>query len=93
MTGQPKRYCFYIPANGFVEGHGFVPSMVTENEPGHAPLTGNGAHASPWYWGMTYDKARAVADQANANLGLTPDDVAAIIASSLGASPEGGGTS
>lgn len=81
-----KRTCFFIPLDSYVEGKGFIPSVVTENEPGHAPLVGSGEFAEPWYWGHTYDEARTVADAENAKLGLTPDDVTIIILSSMGAS-------
>jgi hypothetical protein len=77
------RKCFYIPADAHVDGKGFVPSMVTENEPGHAPLVGNGEFAEPWYWGLTLDKANAIAARENERLGLTADDVTEIIVSSM----------
>jgi hypothetical protein len=83
MTDTIPRRCFYIPADAYVEGKGFVPSLVTENEPGHSPLTGNGEFAAPWYWGNTYEEAKALADSENAKKGLTADDVATIIASSM----------
>lgn len=79
---SPRR-CFFIPTDAYVEGKGFVPSLVTENEPGHSPLTGNGDFAAPWYWGSTYEKAKALADTENTKLGLTADDVTEIIASSM----------
>jgi hypothetical protein len=80
------RTCFYIPPDAYVEGKGFIPSVVTENEPGHAPLGGNGDFAQPYYWGDTYEKAKATADAENAKLGLTADDVNDIILSSMRAS-------
>lgn len=82
---KPRR-CFYIPPDAYVEGRGFVPSMVTENEPGHNPLGGNGDYSQPWFWGTTYEQATAIAASQNEQLGLTPEDVTAIIASSMGAS-------
>lgn len=78
-----SRTCFYIPNDAYVEGKGFIPSLVTENEPGHAPLVGNGEFAEPWYWGQTYKEATAIAAAENAKLGLTPDDVTAILLSSM----------
>jgi hypothetical protein len=80
------RTCFYISPDSYVDGKGFVPSVVTENEPGHAPLTGNGDFAQPYYWGDTYDKAKATAEAENTKLGLTPDDVTTIVLSSMRAS-------
>ncbi len=78
------RTAFFIPADQFDE-NGFIPSLVTEGEPGHAPMRGNGPLASPWYWGKTYEDAKRVCDQQNAEMGLTTDDVAVIIGSSIGA--------
>lgn len=76
------RQCFYIPIEQFDE-HGYIPSLVTEGEPGHAPLTGNGRHATPWYWGRTYEEAVAVCERENANLGLSPEDALEIVTSSM----------
>ena len=81
MTASP-RTCFYIPPDQHDE-NGWIPSVVTEGEPGHAPLTGNGPCASPWYWGKTLAEAQGTAAVENARLGLTRDEVASIIASSL----------
>jgi hypothetical protein len=77
------RTCFYIPPDAYVEGKGFVPSLVTEGEPGHAPLAGSDELAQPWYWGNTYEDAKAIALEENGKLGLTRDDVTEIILSSM----------
>lgn len=81
----PARQCFYVPHDQFDE-NGYIPSLVTENEPGHAPLTGNGRFAEPWYWGKTYEEAQKTCDRENARLGLSRLDAADIVASSMGAS-------
>ncbi len=81
MSSEP-RTAFFIPIDQCDE-NGYIPSLVTENEAGHAPMTGNGEHASPWYWGKTYEQARAVAAQENERKGLTPADVAQIVSSSM----------
>jgi hypothetical protein len=78
------RTCFYIPAGQFDE-NGYIPSLVIEGEPGHAPLTGNGPGSSPWYWGKTYEEAQATAEKANAEKGISPDDAIAIVCSSMAA--------
>lgn len=80
-----SRQCFYIPEGQF-DDNGYIPSLVTENEPGHRPLTGNGRFSSPWYWGKTYEKAREICAEENKKLGLTEEDVVEIVASSIGAS-------
>lgn len=85
-----KRWCFFIPVDAYDEGRGYVPSVVYEGEPGHSPLRGNGPHAAPWYWGMTYEEAKEVARKANADRGLTDGDVAEIVGSSMAASREDG---
>jgi hypothetical protein len=82
MTQPAARQCFYIPAEQFDE-NGYIPSLVTEGQAGHAPLTGNGPHASPWYWGKTYEEARAVCAAENAKLGISPEDAARIVLSSV----------
>jgi hypothetical protein len=81
MTASP-RTCFYIPPDQHDE-NGWIPSVVTEGEPGHAPLKGNGPCAQPWYWGKTLAEAEATADRENARLGLTRDEVLDIVLSSL----------
>lgn len=83
---EPRK-CFYIPADAYVDGKGYVPSVVTEGEPGHAPLVGSGSHAEPWYWGHTYEEANTIAAKENERLGLTPDDVLNIVLSSMTAAP------
>jgi hypothetical protein len=83
-TMTAPRVCFYIPF-GQCDDAGYIPSAVTEDEPGHAPLTGRGAHSAPWHWGKTYEEAKAICAEENARLGLSEDDVTAIVASSMAA--------
>ena len=67
-----RRWCYWIPPGGFIEGHGFRVSVVIENELGHYP-TGDldfdkpATHVQPWFWGMTYSEAEHVAAETNAN--------------------------
>jgi hypothetical protein len=88
MTGHiaPGRGCFYIPAEQY-DAEGWIPSWVTEDEPGHAPLAGDGPEGGrrPWHWGRTYEEARAVCAAENERLGVTPDDAFRIISSSMAA--------
>jgi hypothetical protein len=81
-----NRCCIYVPIDQYVEGKGWVPSVVTENEPGHAPLTGQGELAEPWYWGHDLEQARATAADCNRRLGLSDQDVVDIVNSSISAS-------
>jgi hypothetical protein len=88
MTDTPKsrpRRCFMVFRTQF-DDSGFIPSLVTEGEAGHAPLVGRGEHASPWHWGKTYEEAKAFTARENQRLGLSELDVIDIIASSIGAS-------
>jgi len=80
-----KRRCYYIlPAQDPEVYGGYVPSLVTENEAGHAPLIGDGDPLSqPWVWGKTLDEAEAFAAEKNTRKGLSEEDVRNIIASSL----------
>lgn len=80
------RQCVYVLDSQYVEGRGYVPSMVTEGEAGHSPLTGKGELSEPWYWGHDLAKAKQIAAEFNAKLGLTSADVEAIVMSSMVAS-------
>jgi hypothetical protein len=82
--GGSARRCFYVSPDALTE-HGYIPSVVTEGEPGHAPLTGQGTAAAPWYWGHDYEQACRIAKKANAELGLSDADVVRIMLSSRGA--------
>jgi hypothetical protein len=80
-----RRTCFYIPVDQF-DNDGYIPSVVTEGEAGHAPLTGNGPCAQPWHWGATYEEAKATCERENARLGITPEEAVEIVASSMATS-------
>lgn len=89
--GKPRK-CFAIFTSQFVPGKGYVPSLVTEGEPGHQPFVGQGEESEPWYWGLEWDQACAVVDKANArDFRLTPDEAAAIVDSSITAQIRGDG--
>lgn len=76
------RQCFYVPVEQYDE-NGYIPSLVTEGVPGHAPLTGSGTAASPWYWGKTYKEACATCAAENLAIGISPKDAALIVLSSM----------
>ncbi|MFG1995252.1 hypothetical protein ACGFJ7_35285 [Actinoplanes sp. NPDC048988] len=80
-----RRQAFYIDETMRTE-HGFIPSIVTEDTPGHTPLSGSGPQSSPWFWGHDLASARRIAATANARLGLSDSDVRDIVASSFRAS-------
>lgn len=83
---EPRRCYLILPDQR--DDEGYIPSVVVEGEPGHSPLTGNGAHARPWHWGRTYDDAMRLCEEFNAeDFGLSPVDAAIIVASSVAAGP------
>lgn len=83
-----KRCCYYIPADAFIEGHGYRVSVVFEGEAGHSP-TGTwpytGAHGEklPWFWGQTRTEAEEIAQRENSRMGLSAADVGDIVTSSV----------
>lgn len=78
-----KRFCLYVDETMHTP-NGYVPVAVTEGEAGFSPMTGNGAFAQPWYWGHDIEKAKAIAADSNAKMGLSEKDVSDILASSIG---------
>ncbi len=84
----PPRYCYYIPATQDPTPHGgYVPSLVTENDPGHSPMLGRGTGSAPWVWGQTLAEAEATCAAYNREqLKLTEAEVDQIVASSMRAS-------
>jgi len=77
------RVCFAILETQ-QDDHGYIPSLVTENEAGHAPMTGRGDDAVPWYWGKTRERAQQVCDRVNLDrYGISPKTACRIIASSM----------
>lgn len=88
-----RRWCYWIPADGYVEGHGYRVSVVFEHERGHHPtgddawIAGDASKRKPWFWGDTYAEARKVAEDMNRErLGLTPRDAWDIVTASMAAS-------
>ena len=80
---QHGRFCYYVPEQDTTEHGGYVPSAVIEGEDGHYPMLGQGRCATPWVWGDSREQAQAIADGMNAGMGLSPERVAQIIASSM----------
>lgn len=79
------RGVLYVDETMPIDG-GFVPSMVTECQPGHTPLTGAAAGGRPWVWGPTIDLARKTAEDTNNNRGIDPDTAREVVISSFRAS-------
>ncbi len=68
------RVCYYVPPS---QDHkdGYHPSIVKENESGH--------YRTDFNWGPDLLVAQTLAKEVNAEMGLTPEDVTVIIASSM----------
>jgi hypothetical protein len=85
-----RRWCYWIPADAFVEGRGYRVSIVFEYESGHYPtgddawLAGDYSKKKPWFWGLDYKEAKKVAEEMNRDrLGLSPKDAAHIVTTSM----------
>lgn len=83
-TATDPRQVVWVFETSLTE-HGYIPSIVTENQPGHSPLSGNGEAAQPWYWGHDLGKAREIAAEYNARMGYDPDAVREVLTSSFAA--------
>ena len=81
---EMRRECYVILPDQYDDG-GFIPSLVTEGEPGHAPLTGDpGKHQTPWRWGKTYEEARQACVKINQDtFGLSETECLDIVLSSM----------
>jgi hypothetical protein len=85
-----RRWCYYIPADGYVEGQGFRVSIVFEYEAGHYPtgddawIKGDHSKRKPWFWGSQLNEARKTAEDMNQRrLGLSPREAADIVTTSM----------
>lgn len=64
----------------------FIPNLVTENEPGYCPLSGNPENFQhPWLFGPGIEEAKRQVDESNARFGLSHADALTIVLSSMGA--------
>lgn len=73
----------YVIEEDVRDEHGFIPVAVFEDNPNRYPATGNGPEAQPWYWGKTLEAAWRVADQVNAERGVTREEAMRIRISSI----------
>lgn len=84
-----RRWCYWIPAEGYVEGHGYRVSIVFEYEAGHYPTGDDNwrkdpTKRKPWFWGHDYNEARKIAEKENwEKLKLTAREAANIVTSSM----------
>jgi hypothetical protein len=63
MDPEPRQ-C-YVVLQTQRDQHGYIPSLVTEGQPGHAP--------TPWHWGDTFEEAETVCAAVNARRGIDAD--------------------
>jgi len=88
-----RRFCYFIPLDGYVEGHGWRPSVVFEGEPGHYPngdwpYEGKAGQRNPWFWGPDYDGAVREADAMNERMGISKRLAVEIVSSSMAVDKE-----
>ena len=85
-SDEPKRLVCYVPIDGFVPGHGYRVSFVTEGEAGHTP-TGTWPYTSggtlPWFWGPTLKDAQEEAERQNEKMGISKREAFEIITASM----------
>lgn len=78
------RIVYWIdPTQDTTRYGGYVPSVVTEFEPGHQPMIGPHDGVRPIIWGSTLEDAQANAEAANAEMGIAPDDARSIVTYSM----------
>jgi hypothetical protein len=87
---RTRRWCYWIPADGYVAGQGYRVSIVFEYESGHYPtgddawIAGDHGKRKPWFWGHSYEEARKVAEAVNRDrLGLSPWEATDIVTTSM----------
>lgn len=85
-----RRWCYWIPAEGYVEGHGYRVAIVFEYEAGYyftgddAWIAGDPGARKPWFWGKTYEEAKKVAEDMNRDrLGLSDKEAHFIVTTSM----------
>lgn len=94
-SGHP--FIVWVPDDALVEGHGYRPSFVFEDIPGHVPngtwpYSGKVGESVPWFWGFDLVKAQGIARAYNDRLGISLEREAEILKSSILASvPHGQG--
>lgn len=81
-TESESRRCYVILESEQGE-HGYIPSLVIEDEPGYSPMTGDDDQ-EPWYWGKTRGRANAVCARYNRqHFGISQCTADRIVASSM----------
>ena len=76
-----QRICYWIVQSTLNEAGNPTVALVKENEGGYYP--------TDFDWG-DYETARKIANQLNAEVGITEEEAAEIVASSMAAQPRRG---
>jgi hypothetical protein len=74
MDFQEHRLCYFVSEEQKDE-RGYIPLLIKEDVPGFKPMA--------WRWGPTKAEAQKQARQHNAKMGIRPEDVAGILASTM----------
>lgn len=85
---KEPRICYYVPATAYYDDSGYRASLVKEGIDGHYPTgdwPNDGTGVRPLFLGHDYDEAEARATKLNRSMGLSDEDVLAIICSSFAA--------
>ena len=82
------RWVYFIAAEDFVEGSGFMVSTVHENESGRRltgdwPYNGKAGERLPYFWGKTFREAEEIAKKKNLERGISIQDQILIVLASM----------
>jgi hypothetical protein len=76
------KYCFTI-MDEYKDENGYIPVIIAEDDPYNYPMSGQGDHAQPWYWGTTFEGAQKIADEKNVEMGVSKERAIEIVGSSF----------
>lgn len=78
---ETGHYMYWLDEGSLDPERGYRPSVVVENVAGHFPS--GGGDVEPWYWGFDLELAKKIARERNARMGLSIEDEARIMGSSM----------
>jgi len=77
-----QRYCYYLTPD-MLTPDGYLPVVVIEGVPGSTPPSGDAATAQPSWWGSDLALARRRVTEANARLGVSPEQAREIVLAAM----------
>lgn len=85
-----RRFAYFVPVDGYVEGRGYRAAIAFEGEPGYYPsgdwpYEGKVGQKAPWFWGHDYNVACEIAQETNERMGVSRDLALGIVTSSMAA--------